>query len=78
MVNSIKVYPVSEKHKCKSTRFENWVVYTCEKCDYEVWQNIYDRKLIRFNTKADIIHEGWHVDDEKMADDVKITMDLGY
>lgn len=47
-----------EKHICESYRKDDWIIYTCPKCDYELRENWRTGKLIVRNPKLKIKHTG--------------------
>ena len=48
----------SERHHCESYRKGDWIIYSCQQCDYELRENWRTGKLLVRNPKMNIRHSG--------------------
>lgn len=57
----ILLSPKEKRHTCKTSRQGDWVIYTCDECDYELWDNLRTGETKVKNSKANIRHSGSYV-----------------
>lgn len=50
-----------EKHLCESYRKDDWIIYTCVKCDYELRENLVTGEMKVKNAKANVRHSGSYI-----------------
>jgi hypothetical protein len=47
-----------QQHHCQAHRKGEWLIYTCPRCDYELWDNVQTGETRVLNSKEDINHSG--------------------
>ena len=52
------------KHTSKTTRKGDWVVYSCNECDFELWDNLKTGDTKIFNANPYANHSGSYVSPE--------------
>lgn len=56
--------PVTEHHRCESSRIADWVIHECPKCDYQLWENVLTKEIKVLNAKKNISHSGFYAPEE--------------